>query len=430
MRFRHWAAAAAVISTAVLTACGGSSDSDGSKVDIRLVNASAGYASIDLTVDSVAINSAVAYGTAGAYASVSTSATTSQVLSAGSALASSTPTLTSGYKYSMITYGWPGAVRMTPLQEGEAAPAATYTKLLVLNLASDAGALDIYLSATCTESLDNATPLSSNIAGGSNSGYNTTTAGTYCVRVTGTGKKDTDLRLSIPSVALPSLQVATLIITPTTGGVLVNGMLLVQTAAVTNHPGTNARARVVGALGGNARVAVMRGSTTLLPTSVTPAIGEYATVNAGSEVLTVTVNGTALPVSSPQLAVGGDYTLLIAGTPALPTVTVITDDNRLPTTSGTAKIRLINGLGNLDAGLTMTLDYGAIANNVMPGAASSYATVSASTTSQLTVSSPTFSDAVYNLTDLSIASSGIYNVYLMGDGSALSTIKGVLRKER
>ncbi|MDN3919246.1 DUF4397 domain-containing protein [Roseateles violae] len=430
------AATALGLGAAVLLAgCGGGGSGDDKKVEIRLVNASASYASLDLKVADNTVNSNVAYGSAGSYASVSTSDTASQLVSGGTALATTTPTLTAGYKYSLIGYGWAGAMRTALLQEGETAPASGSTKLLVLNLAPDAGALDIYLSASCSESLDNATALAASIAGGSGSGYTTTTAGTYCLRVTGAGRKD-DLRLTIPALSLPSTQVATLVVSSTSGGVLVNGITIVQTGAVSNYAGTNARARVVGALGGGNKVAVTRGGISLLQNSATPTIGEYTTVAAGADSVSISVNGAALPVQTPQLNSGGDYTLQVWGTAAEPKVSVIADDNRLPTTSGTAKLRLINGIGNMDAGLTATLDYSAIASNIAPGSASSYATISASTSSQLTISSPSFSDPVFSQpattssAALAIVSGGIYNIFLMGDGSALSTIKGVLRKER
>lgn len=431
MRLRQWAAAAAMASVALLSACGGGGSSS-SNADIRLVNASAGYASLDLQVDSKAANSGVAYGTAGSYSSMS-SGTTAQILSGGTTLASTTPTLTGGNKYSLIAYGWAGAARTTLLQEAETAPAAGSTKLLVLNLAPDAGALDIYLTNS-TDTLESATAIASSIAGGAGSGYNTTTAGTYRVRITGAGRKD-DLRLDIPSVELPSLQVATLIITPTTGGVLVNAMTLVQTAAVKTYSGTNARIRVIGALGTGSKVAATRGTTSLLVNSATPTIGEYSAVASGNTAVNVFVNDVAQAATTPALAVGGDYTLLVWGTAAAPQISLITDDNRLPTTTGQAKIRLINGVSNLPGGLRMTADFVTVANNVAAGTASTFTTVTATTGAQLAVTSPEYSDTLFppaSQTTLltPFVAGGIYNVFMMGDGSTLAGIKGMFSRER
>ena len=277
-----------------------------------------------------------------------------------------------------------------------------------------------------TDPLDNATPIASAIAGGTGSGYNTHTSGTYRVRVTGASNR-ADLRLDLPAVTLNSTEVSSLIITATPGGVLVNGITLVQTATVTNYPGSTSRVRVVGAVAGNASVAASRAGVSLLNMSIAPSIGDYAAVAAGSGAVMVSVNGTALPVLSPALTPGGDYTLLVWGEPTSPQISVLSDDNRLPTTGGTAKIRLINGVASLNAGLTMSLDYSAIAANVNPGNASAIATVPASTSSLLSVTSPTSGTPIYSLPTLAVNASGVYSVFMMGGAS---NIVGVLRRER
>ena len=68
--------------------------------------------------------------------------------------------------------------------------------------------------------------------------------GTYRIRVTGAGNT-ADLRLDIPSFSLTSQEVATVLLTPTTGGTLVNGAVLSQqgayTAAATPTPGSPRR---------------------------------------------------------------------------------------------------------------------------------------------------------------------------------------------
>jgi hypothetical protein len=184
---------------------------------------------------------------------------------------------------------------------------------------------------------------------------------------------------------------------------------------------------VVGAVSGNASVAATRAGVSLLGTSIAPSIGDYASVASGSGAVTVNVNGAALPVLTPALNAGGDYTLLVWGDPSAPQVSLLSDDNRLPTTAGTAKIRLINGVANLNAGLTMSLDYSAIATNVNPGNASVIATVPASTSSLLSITSPTSGTPVYSLPTLAVNSSGVYDVFMMGGAS---NIVGVLRRER
>ncbi|MEJ6003185.1 DUF4397 domain-containing protein [Paucibacter soli] len=429
MRFKPWAHGLLMAGASLLLgACGGGNSSSSGDTSLRLLNASSGYGSLDLTVNSVSVNSNIAYANAGSYASVSTGATSSQVLASGvgTTAASTTPSLASGSHYSLIAYGWAGALRTTLLQEAEAAADSGKSKLLVLNLASDAGALDVYLTPA-TDSLDNATPIATNLAGGSGSGYNSINAGSYRVRLTGYGNKS-DMRLDIPSITLDSTGVSTLIVTATEGGVLVNGLHVKQQGAVTNYPGAVARARVVAAVAGNASVSGLLGEVSLLPSSVAPTIGEYKTVAAGNSAkLDLTVNGQALSVANPSLKPGGDYTLLVWGDAAAPQLSLLADDNRLPTTLSSAKIRLINGVASLNTGLTMSVDYSAIATNVVPGSSSANSSIPSSTASLLSVSSPTSGTPVFSIASLPVLSSGVYSVFVMGGAS---NMLGTLRRER
>ncbi|OWQ85097.1 hypothetical protein CDN99_23105 [Roseateles aquatilis] len=425
MRFKTWAWGLSLATVALLTACGGGSSSK--TAQMRLVNASIGYSSLDMAVNSATVTTGVAYAKAGAYASVDTSATGTEVQNStiGSTLASTTPTLAQGSHYALIAYGAAGSVRTTLLQEDQDAPATGKSKLLVLNLAPDAGALDVYITAA-TDPLDTATAVASGIATASGSGYVTLNSGSFRVRLTAAGSK-TDIRLDIPAVSLPSAGTSTLVLTGSTGGVLVNGMQMIQQGDVTNFPNSTARARLVAAVGSNALVSGSIGQTQLMPTSNAPTIGDYQTVAAGAAGLAVTVNGTAMSLSAPTLAAGGDYTLMVWGPANAPQLTVLTDDNRLPTTSTTAKIRLINGVASASTGLTLNVDYSALASNVVAGTSSAPVTTPATTSSLLTVTSPASTTPIYSLSALAIQGNGVYTVFAMGDSNGLV---GSLRKER
>lgn len=415
----------AMASVSLLAACGGSGDDD-STAKLRLVNASSAYsAGLDLNVDDTTIASAVLYGSASSYKSVDADSVTALVQSSGSTVTSLYPTLSADNHYSLITYGWSGNMKSTILQEEEDAPDANYSKLLILNLASDAGSLDVYMTQNIDD-LANATATVSAVSGGASSGYKTVASGTYRVRITGTGK-NYDLRLDIPSITLSSKQVATLVITPTPGGVLVNSILLTQQGSLSTYGTSNARARVVAAVADYGRVGATLGSTTLLTSSVAPSIGEYQIISAGTPSLAVTVNGTAMAAATPTLSAGNDYTVLVWGEPASPQISILSDDNRLPSTSGTAKFRMVNGVARLSAGLTMTLDYSAIATNVLAGTASTAVAVNSSTASLLQVSSPTSGTPVFSVTDLPVVSSGVYTVFMMGGAESIA---GTLRRER
>jgi len=426
MRFKTWAWGLSVAAATLLTACGGGGDS--STAQMRLLNASIGYAALDMSVDSTTVNSAVAYAGVGSYADVKTSATGTEIQSnsVGSTLASSTPTLAAGSHYAMIAYGSAGSLQTTLLQEDQEAPASGKSKLLVLNLAPDAGSMDVYVTGA-DETLDTASTVAAGIAAGSGSGYVSLNSGTFRVRLTAAGSKS-DVRLDIPSITLPSAGVSTLVLTGSAGGVLVNGIQLIQQGATTNFPNTTARARLVAAVGGSALVSGSVGQTALMPTSVAPTIGDYTTLTAGAADLSVYVNGQLMSFAKPTLVAGNDYTLMVWGPAASPQLAVLTDDNRLPTSpTTTAKIRLVNGVASAATGLTLNVDYSALASNVVAGTASTAQTTPASTAALLTVTSPSSTTPVYSLSDLGITAGYVYTVFVMGDNTAMV---GSLRRER
>lgn len=423
MGFRRIAALMVVSCLSLLTACGGGG-SDNAKV--RLVNASLAYDSLDLIVDDETIATGVTYGTASDYESVDADTVTAEVQADNVTITTSYPSVSSGNNYTLISYGWAGYMKSTLLQEEEDEPDENYSKLLILNLASDAGTLDVYLTQS-TDDLGDATPTISSVSGGSSSAYTTIRNGTYRVRITGTDDSS-DLRLDIASITLSSEEVATLVITPTKGGVLVNGILIRQQSTVTAHNTSDSRVRVVAALPDNPTVsAILNDSTTLMSASVAPQISSYKSVTAGSSTVDVTVNGTALTTQTPTLEAGNDYTVLVWGEVASAEIAMLDDDNRLPSVSTKAKFRLVNGVAGLSGGLTMALDYTDIATDVTAGTGSTVYSVTYSTDSYLTVKSPTRTDAIFSVSDLDVEASGIYTVFMMGNAS---TITGQLKKER
>ncbi|PTT90272.1 hypothetical protein DBR42_06285 [Pelomonas sp. HMWF004] len=440
MRFTPWATRLALTlslsATAFLTACGGGGGGGGS-AQIRLVNATASFATIDLSVNDKTVNSKVASGTASEYASADSGAQTVRVLAgdASNSVVAISPTLAGGTNYTVFAYGFASSVRVSLLEDTQAAAESGKSKLLVQNLALDAGPVDVYLLGP-NDNVDTVTASVTNLNAGAGSGYITLNAGTYRVRVTGTGKRS-DLRLDVPAATLDSTGVHALMLTSASSGTLVNAVQLTQKGAVKAFANTLTRVRAVNALSGTPLVAASVNGTALLPASLPPNVSEYATLPAGAGNATVTVNGAAIGVTSQTLAAGGDYTLLISGTPATAAGVWINDDNRLPTTSGTAKIRLINGLSDPSAVTTLNVDFTAVVSNVLPGTASAAQTINTGTTGSLiTVNSPLQLTPLYNpATGIStsgvtqLTSGGVYTIFVMGDPKA-NPVAGKLAKDR
>lgn len=426
-RFRALAAVMA-FATAALAACGGGGGSDGS-ASVRLVNATLTHASLDLLANSKTIVTGTALDTASAYVDVDDGSPSLQVNDAttGAVLAVTAPTVTDGQKFALLAYESGGSVRTAVISEDVTAPPSGTAIVRVFNAATDAGSIDVYLTDPAVDittlSSPNFTFTSSTSVQASN--FVSFGPGTYRLRVTGAGNPS-DLRLDIPSVVLASQQVATAILTPTAGGTLANGSVLIQEAAYTATRNTSARVRLLAAVAGSASVSATAGGSPIASNVVAPAIGTYVNVPSGSAI-GVTVNGTAIAAPAGTLAAGSDTTLMVYGNPGSATATLITDDNHLPTATNNYKLRLVNGLTGAAVPLTMDVNFGNVASNVQPGTASPYSVLPASSSTQISVTSPSNLTPIYAPSPFPVPGGAVFTLFMLGDASAPV---GVLRKDR
>jgi hypothetical protein len=418
-------AAASTPAATLLGACGGGDNVDAAR--LRLVNASPGYAALDLYVDNARQFSNVAYGSASAYASFDADTYTVALRStgAGANLQSASRTLRKDTRYSLVAYGWAGALQTLLLAEDEDAPASGTARLRVLNAAADAGSVDVYGGAA-TDAVEQMALLAGGVEAGASSSFADLDSGSYRLVVTAAGDT-TDVRLDAPAVTVGSRQVATLIVLPTRGGVLVDALLAPQGAAANLIANGRARVRVVAAVGGNANVSVVAGGTTLTGGTRAPSVGAYAPVTAGALALDVRVDGVAVSAAALQANAGGDFTVLVHGTAAAPAVTVLSDDNRLPVSSANYKIRLVHAVAELSGGLNLEVDFTALASDVAYASASPYAARAAVNDVALRVATPSLTAPVYTLTDADLLAEGVYTVFLLGTAAAPF---GTLRKDR
>jgi hypothetical protein len=409
-----------------LSGCGGGS---GGNASVRLVNASSGYDKLDLYVNDVIQQTAIATGAAGDFASVSSGTVTTALAATTSStyLLSQSRNFGKDTKYSVVAYGWQGGLRSVVLTENIAAADANKTKVAILNTATDAGSLDIYLTGD-SDLLSASTPVAQAITGGSQSSYAAVVSGTYRLRVTATGNTN-DVRLDAHGVVLGSTEVDTLVLSAGAGGLLINASQVVQGGSVTAYNNTQARVRVVSALTGTGdKTTVNVNGTALVVGAPSPAISSYTALPAGAAAITGTTTG------STTLTAGSDTTLLMAGTAANPTLYVLADDNRLPTSTTGVKLRLVNAMDPTSMAaypLTMTLDYSPVASNVAPGTQSTYAVLPSTTTSILEVSSALQAATMFSptgtLSNLTLSAQGVYTVFMFGNATTWS---GSLRKER
>ncbi|HEX5686950.1 MAG TPA: DUF4397 domain-containing protein [Ideonella sp.] len=408
---RHLLGFAAALPLAWLTACGGSGD-DGNDAHVRLVNASPGYASLDMYVDDDKEASAVTFGAGSDYAAVANGEPERTLTAAGSTteLLSQTSALDSGKKYTILAYGWEGALKSYIMNDDEDEADTDKTKVSAFNLAADAGDIDVYLTGA-DDTLEASTPIASSIDAGAQSPFSSVTSGTYRLRVTAASSK-TDVRLDVPAVVLGSKQVLTLVMTPGRSGTLVHAIGVVQDGSVTPYLNTMARVRLVAAVADSGLVTQSIGSTSLGANVRSSTRRDYVLVNSGAQTLHTSVNGTALADRAVTLTAGSDTTVLVTGTStATAFVNVIADDNRLPTVSTEYKLRLIHASPTLAAeNLSLTINAGSVVNDLPFGDASAFDTQTADTVS-LEISTP-LQGTITTLSDLDMDAKGVYTVFM------------------
>lgn len=412
---------------ALLGACGGILD-DRTKAQVRLVNASDGYAALDFVVEGSLRQGSVAYGQSGSYVGIDPGNTSSTISATGSptALLTFTPSLRKENHYTVLAFGGTGALRQLLLDENVAEPSASRTSLRVINAAPDAGRLDVYVTADA-DALPSAVAARAGAAYGELSPVIDLASGTWRVRVAAANSK-TDVRLDVRDVAFGSRSVVTLVLTPSKGGALVNALLLVQEGGVTRLDSTQARVRVVAGVSSSGSVTASLGGTPLMSAIGSPAVGGYALVSAGTPPLAISVNGNAVAAPATVLASGGDYTLLVFGALAGPQAAWVEDNNRLPTVSSTVNIRLVNAASALPGPMSMTVDALPVAGGVAAGAASTpYVAVNASEVAAISATAAGAGAPVFTASGQRLTGGGVYSVFVVGTAGATS---GVLRQDR
>ena len=418
---RHLLGLVAALPLAWLAACGGGDS--GNDANVRLVNASAGYASLDLYVEDTKEISDVTFGNGSSYVGVKSGEVSNVLTASGSTteLLNQSRSLGSGKKYTIVAYGWEGALRSVIMTDDESAADANKTKVSALNTAFDAGALDVYLTQGDV-SLESSTPVASGVEAGSQSGYSSIASGTYKLSVTGVGDTE-DLRLQMDGVVLDSTKVLTLVMVPGKGGVLVHAIGAVQDGATTPYLNTQARVRMVAAVADATVPTFSRVSVNVDDSAATDVIlganvssftiKEYMLVNAGAVSVKPSVDGTALTAQPMTLEAGSDTTVLVTGKTVADAVsTIIDDDNRIPTVSTKYKIRLIHASPMLkDQNLSMTVDSSDVVSDQAFGTASNFSDRTASSSAAIDITSPT-QGSVTSLSEQSLVSKGVYTVFV------------------
>ncbi len=417
-KLKLWCMVGLAAAGLALSGCGSGSGSS-SSASLRVANATLTHPSLDLLVNTSVAVSATTADTVSAYTAPASGSTTLQLndAGAGTALTTIVPTLAGGNHYTLFAYESASTVKTVVLNEDQTAPASGVAELRIYNVAGDAGKLDVYITDPSVDLASASSPISLTTG---NVPFSTVYAayspGTYRVRVTGYGNKS-DLRLDMPAVTLTNQQIGTVVLSPASGGVLLNGSLLIQQATYSATRNTNVRLRLAAAVSGSAAVSALAGSTVVTAGSLAPAFGFYTLVPASST-LNISVNSASVGAPAAALIAGSDMTLLVYGNVGSPVASLLTDDNRPPGDATTVKLRLINGVTGGVGALTLTANNALVATGVAAGQASSSVSVPGSTTAMsLIVTSSTSSTQYSNINNI-LTPGGVYTVLMGGDMAA------------
>lgn len=410
----------------LLSGCGGGNDGA-----IRLVQANPAVGALDWWVEGSIKASGLAFGQTSGYRDIDSGGNEMSVSLTGSSsllLTADVSVEARGHHQSWVIFGTASALKALMIDDEVTTPSSSYTTIKVLHTATQAPDVDVYLMNAADD------PAGATLQSGSPA-LNTLVAtedvksGLKRLRVTTAGQAD-DVLLDVPQVVCAGGGVTTLVLTDGTGGMLIEAIQLDQQGAVTPLANPAARLRVVTALNGSAAVTVSAQGVALLTQATSPSIKDYTTVSAGTLTLAATIDGTAVTAPALTLTKGGDHTLLITGTSATDVqFTLLADDNRLPSPSTSAAVRLVHAVTSLPStSVSLQVDFASIVTNLAFAGASAPVVLTPRTTANVRVIGG--GQTLLQLTDQVFTAGAVYTVFVFNDGGDTSGTTGVLTQDR
>jgi hypothetical protein len=231
-------------------------------------------------------------------------------------------------------------------------------------------------------------------------------------------------------VSLSSTAVVSLILTESSGGVLVSAVLLPQQGAAVKYDNNTVRIRGAVGLTTGAMATINVGGTEIVTRrSARSFIADtYTSLASGTVPVVVSVDNVAVVSGTVTLEAGKDYTLLAwDGGGSATQVTLVADDNRA-SSSHRAKLRLLNGMSGAAVALTLAVNYSPIAEYIEAGAASASSELNAGTDYRLDVTNAQTLATLLARESVTLLGDGVYTFFAAGGGG--STVTGTLRKDR
>ena len=382
--------------------------------EMRVLNAVVDAEPLDVLVDDDVKVAALAVGSTSSYSEFDSGTRDVKLRSSTtqSVLTDKSVTFASGQNSTLLVYGKRSAVATQLVAEDTASASSGHFRVRIVNLSSDAGAVDLYVAAGDVGS----TPaVISAAAYGSLTSSAEVTSGALKLAVTSSGTQD----VLFQSVAqtFSDGNAVTVVVMPSLGGKLVNAVVLTQGTSGTGTLLTNPLGRVKAANGiGDASGLNFKADGTTLLASV-PFMGSssYVTTAAGARTLQLeasNVPGTLIASLARQVDATRDYSVLALGSLAAPQLVAFVDDNALPL-AGFAKLRFVNAFAGAGA-VDVLVNFASQASGLAFAGASSYYQLAPGTTYTITFSSPGAVSVIATLTSAELDAGGVYSAYLFG----------------
>jgi hypothetical protein len=409
---------------AVLSGCHKSSSSN--STNLRSVNAVGDSEPLDVLVaDNVAV-SALALGSTSGFSSVNSGTQEVKVRSStsGAILSDKSINFPSGAFNTLLIYGHRAAMQNQLLADDTTTIDSGQLRVRLVNLAPDAGPVDMYLAAPIASS-----PVIIGAAAyGTVSSSAEVAPGSLTITFTTAGTQDILFQSSPQTFSAGTYY--TILVVPTQGGKQVNAIILTQGSSGSGTYLQNpvSRMKAVNDITDSTTVNFKVDNTAVLLAVPFGGNSSYVNTLSGQHTLQVeasNVPGTNLASLSANLLAARDYTVLSTGTLASAQLTAILDNNTLPA-SGFANLRFVNGLnggGNAD----FLVNFAVQASGVAFQTASTYYSLAPSTTYTITATTSGGVTVIATLSNAELDAGGVYSAYLLGTPS---NAKLVLARDR
>lgn len=419
--------AAILSATVLLTSCGKNA-SPSSDASMRVINFGVDYGAINVAFDdsgtATSFASNLARESASGYASIKSGTrnfTVSSVSGGGSLLVQS---LTPGAaaKYTLITYGVSSSPRAMLLQDDNyIQPAAGFFRFRVAVPAVGLDALDLYLTPAGAD-LATTSPSLTALANGITSSTADFAVGTYQLRATVAGTKT--VVYDGGTMAFASLDRVTLAIYTVGSSKLANAAVLKvdDTGTFTLVRNTLGRYRFFQGNPAYSLVNVQLNGAVAL--SNVPFAGASGYVGSTTVPRTLTISPSATPGTniinqSLALTPAQDSTILLAGSLGN-SVAVVLPDTTLPSATGKARVRFVNG--SIGSGqLDIFVNFQSTISGLAERSASAYFNFDANTYT-FAVNTAGIGTQVLNLPGVILEANKVYSIFVVGPSGALQGV--------